>query len=155
MKREGTSTRQRLLILGQVHLAYVALFVLVLVPLAVWLVAGDRLYSEYVLEVKAPVLRQRFGFETERVRIGSLSGGYEVEAISRVTPGGIFEKAGFRAGDVPTGYVDTGRAAFYYQLQAVGDGVEVTVRVTTVPALQEGSAKERRIRIGPSSAGHR
>jgi hypothetical protein len=52
MKREGTSTRQRLLMLGRVHLAYVALFVLILVPLAVWLVAGDHLYSEYVLEVQ-------------------------------------------------------------------------------------------------------
>jgi len=135
--------------LGTLQFVYAALFVLVVVPFAVWLIIGDYLYAEYVLEVKAPRLRQHFGFSMDRVRIGSTPDAYEVSAISTVTPGGVMAQAGFRPGDVPTGYVDAGRAAFYQELQAVLDGSVVTFRLTTVQSLQAGGGEQRRITLGP------
>ena len=122
-----------------------------MVPLAVWLLVGDYLYAEYVLDVKAPRLRQRFGFSMDRVRIESPPDAYDVSAISAVAPDGVLARAGFRPGDVPTGYVEGGRAAFYQELQAVLDGYEVTFRLTTVSALQAGSGEQRRVTLGPSA----
>ncbi len=135
--------------LGPMQFVYPAVFVLVVVPFAVWLIIGDYLYSEYVLEVRAPRLRQRFGFSMDRVRIGSSPDAYEVSAISPLTPGGVLARAGFRPGDVPTGYVDAGRAAFYQELQAVVDGAVVTFRLTTVQSLQAGGGEQRRVTLGP------
>jgi hypothetical protein len=151
MTSNGAGAPRGLIKLGSIQLAYTALFVFAIVPLVVWLLLGDYLYAEYVLDVKAPRLRQRFGFSMDRVRIGSPPDGYEVSAISAVTPDGILARAGFKPGDVPTGYVDAGRAAFYQELQAVLDGYEVTFRLTTVPALQGGSGEQRRIVLGPSA----
>ena len=135
--------------LGALQFAYAALFVFVVVPFAVWLIIGDHLYAQYFLEVKAPPLRQRFGFSVDRVRIGSPPDAYEVHAISRLTPGGVLARAGFRFGDVPTGYLDAGRAAFYQELQAVLDGHVVTFRLTTVKSLQAGEGEQRSVTLGP------
>jgi hypothetical protein len=145
----GARTARGPIRLGTLQFVYSALFVLVVVPFAVWLIIGGYLYEEYVLEVKAPPLRQRFGFSMDRVRIGSPPDAYEVSAISTVTPGGLLARAGFRPGDVPTGYVDAGRAAFYQELQAVLDGDIVTFRLTTVESLQTGNGEQRRVTLGP------
>jgi hypothetical protein len=151
MTSDDVGAHRGLIKLGRIQLAYTALFVLVVVPLAVWLLVGDYLYAEYVLDVKAPRLRQRFGFSMDRVRIGSPPDTYDVSAISAVTPDGVLARAGFKPGDVPTGYVDAGRAAFYQELQAVLDGYEVTFRLTTLPALQAGSDEQRRVVLAPSA----
>ena len=135
--------------LGRLQFVYAALFILVVVPFAIWLIIGDYLYSEYILEVKAPRLCQRFGFTMDRVRIGAPPDSYEVSVISTVTPGGILALAGFRPGDVPTGHVDAGRAAFFEELQATLNGHVVTFRLTTEQSLQAGDGEERRVTLGP------
>jgi hypothetical protein len=155
MRRALATAGRPPITLGKIQLVYAGLFVLVIIPLLVWLVIGDYLYSEYVLEVKAPRLRERFGFSMERVRIGSAPDTYEVNAISSVTPGGVLARAGFRSGDVPTGYVEGGRAAFYQELQAVLDGYDVTFRLTTVPALEGGTGEARRITVSAAALASR
>ncbi len=151
MTSESVGASPRPITLGRAQLFYAALFVLVVVPLVVWMVSGEYLYGQYVLAVKAPILRHQFGFQVNRVQIGSPPDAYEIEVISSVLTGGVPARAGFRPGDVPLWHVEGGPAGFYQDLQAVLDGHEITLRVTTVSALQVGSGEQRRITLVPSA----
>ena len=88
---------------------------------AVFLAFGKEIHDYYVWEYVRPELERELGF-----RIGS-SAAYGPRAIVAVTPGGVFDRAGLRPGDIPVGYVH-GFADFYRQLQDAR-GKETTLHI--------------------------
>lgn len=97
-------------------------FALTIVGFATVLTLGREIYDLYVWEFVAPKLQQEFGF-----RIGDVEPGHHGLGIVAVEPGGVFDQAGFRPGDIPVGYVH-GFVGFYHHLNSAR-GKVATVRI--------------------------
>lgn len=84
---------------------------------AAFLAFGNEIYDYYVWEYVRPELERELGFRIGRIQVTGEHGPYAVPAIVAVEPGGVFDRAGFRPGDIPVGYVH-GFVGFYHQLHS-------------------------------------
>jgi hypothetical protein len=131
---------------------YTFFVVCVVIPIMLCIAFSPSLYEVYLESFAAPHLERTFGFKTARVRLPADSSEYKHLAIVSVSPGGVFAKAGVRAGDLPVGYQHRVVTGFYLDLEAVQDGQAVEFRVVAADEYRKGRDAWRRIRIEPAVA---
>ena len=124
--------RVPLIKLGAAQYVLLATTLLVTIPIVMWLTLGDQIYSLYLQDVVGPRVRQEFGFEVGSVQVGPTeSGTSRWRAVTKVVPGGIFERAGVRRGDTGCPGVDTGGIDdVYAALNALQRQAEVTISLS-------------------------
>jgi hypothetical protein len=108
----------------------VACFVAVTLPLVLLLVAMPSVANWYVVATISEELERDLGFRAATAQHPAWPG-REMFQIVRVVPGGAFDRAGLRAGDVPR--IHHGSADFYTLLQNHRGGV-AEIRVLRVSA---------------------
>ena len=118
--------------LGFGHYVFLAVTLLVVLPLIVWLAVPGSIYSLYLKEVVAPRLQREFGFEVGLVHLGP-DESHETawQAVTRVAPGSALERAGIKRGDTGCLGVDTGGMnEVYSALQLLQEEAEVQVALS-------------------------
>jgi hypothetical protein len=81
-----------------------AAVLLLVIPALVYLVVPDDAALVLVRQFETPALEASLGFTAGHVALSPASGVTQpVFAVTAVTPGGAFWRAGIRAGDIPTG----------------------------------------------------
>jgi hypothetical protein len=82
-----------------------AVVLLLVIPALVYLVVPNDAALVLIRRFETPALEASLGFTSGYVALPPVSGATRlVFAVTSVTPGGAFWRAGIRAGDVPTGY---------------------------------------------------
>ena len=136
----------RLVTLGRRNF-FVLLFVLCsLAVLVAWAVLNPEMYAYYCEQHYIPSVAGRFGFEARRVPVP----GYEDEflGIAVVEPGGVLDRAGFRAGDIPVDH-HGGLTRFCVALQSAEDGEEGHVVVINATEWASGYHARRELAVPP------
>jgi len=128
---------------------YIFFIVCAVLPIIVGIAFLPQLYEVYLEQFARPQLEREFGFKAGQLRI---PGDYDCLAIVSVSPGGIFARAGVKAGDLPVGYQHRVVTEFYSDLKAVQDGRAVEFRVVASDEYRKGREAWRRIRIEPAVA---
>ena len=85
------------------------------ISLVVALTFSQQIWASYVQAVWAPKLERELGFHAA-TRDHPVFGS-STFVITAVVAGGVFDRAGIRPGDVPTGYKHAFAAEFYNQLE--------------------------------------
>jgi S1-C subfamily serine protease len=120
--------------LGAAQYVVLAATLLVTIPVIVWFMVGDQIYSLYLEDIVGPRVRREFGFEVGWVQVEpteSETGRWH--AVTKVVPGGILERAGVRRGDTGCLGVDTGGIHdVYAALNALQRQAEVTISLSNV-----------------------
>jgi len=107
---------------------YLAITVMVTLPIILAFSFMNQLWGFYVVRFVEPEVERELGFEGEPVPIQAIEGPSQIYAIVAVTPGGVFDRAGVKVGDVPAGYIHGQRAEFISQLHD-GRGHDVTLHL--------------------------
>jgi len=94
-------------------LAFVVLFAL---PFVIVIASHREVYDWYLVQFVEPELEQLLGFRLGEIPLVEPERSYVISAIVAVVPGGIFDKAGVREGDIPYGYVHGIRSGFVRHL---------------------------------------
>jgi hypothetical protein len=123
----------------------VLVLILALVGGATILLFAGNIYDVYMMEFIAPQLEKDLGFRIGKIKVVDGGRQFEVPAIVIVQPGGVFGRAGFLQGDIPTGYMH-GFVGFYYHLNGAR-GREATIRVLRPETLSWTSAREVRVSV--------
>lgn len=97
-------------------------FVLSVIAVVVWL-AFPAFYNAYVVEICGPKLQKQLGFKT----VVNKHENQPTFFIIRVEKGGVFDRAGIKAGFVPFGYMHGSESGFYSQLEG-SRGEKTTLR---------------------------
>jgi hypothetical protein len=129
---------------------YVALVLLVLLPLVVGIAFQDRLYGVYLEHFVRPDLEKEFGFTAGEVQVPSRAPCPPQFAIVEVSRTGVLWRAGMRPGDLPVGYVHGSATGFYSDLVRVRAGHPVEVQVLAVADYGEGLKAWRRVHLEPA-----
>ena len=118
--------------LGAAQYVIVAITLLVVLPLILWVAVPGSIHSLYVEQVVAPRLQRDFGFEVGLVHLGPHESDEEAwQAITRVAPGSVLERAGVRRGDTGCLGVDTGGMSdIYAALELLRDEAEAKVSLS-------------------------
>jgi hypothetical protein len=112
---------------------FLAAFVLAVQPYA------DEFLYEHLL---ANRFERRFGFRGARVDVRTPQGQYGVYTLIEITPGGALDRAGFRVGDVPSGWFHSQSAGF---MQSLAIACEYPDRAIFIgPRNPDGSRGEQR-----------
>jgi len=120
---------------------YTFFVVCAVIPIILGIAFLPQLYEVYLEQFARPQLEREFGFKAGRLRI---PGGYDCLAIVSVSPGGIFARAGVKAGDLPVGYQHRVVTEFYSDLKAVQDGRTVELRLVAGDDYRKGLEAWRR-----------
>jgi len=133
---------------------YVFITVLVVLPLVVGFAYQQELYALYLIHLCGPELQREFGFTAGDVKVMNEGGEPREEfGITAVVPGGLLARAGFKAGDIPTGYKHGFANGFYQDLVWVRKGQPMVITVVASEDYLKGSAAWREISLQPG-AGH-
>jgi hypothetical protein len=118
--------------LGFAQYVIVTVTLLVVLPVIVWLSVPGSIHTLYLEQVVAPRLQREFGFEVGLVHLGPReSERTSWQAIARVVPGGVLDRAGMRRGDTGCLGVDTGGLGdIYAALELLKRETEVTVSLS-------------------------
>jgi hypothetical protein len=136
----------RLMTLGRRHL-FVLLFGLTsLAVLVAWAALSPEMYAYYCEQHYIPSVAGKFGFEARRLPVP----GYEDEllGVSVVEPGGVFDRAGFRAGDIPVDH-HGGLTRLCVALQLAEDGEAARVVVINAAEWATGYRARRELAVPP------
>jgi hypothetical protein len=94
-----------------------AAVLLLVIPALVYLVVPNDAALVLIRRFETPALEASLGFTAGHVALPPASGVTQpVFAVTAVTPGGAFWRAGIRAGDVPTGYKHGLESGFLWDL---------------------------------------
>lgn len=119
---------------------------LLVVGLASARLIAPALWEVYHARVTLPAYHERYGFDSALIAIpGRLH--QEIFVITSVTPGGPFSRAGFRAGDVPTGHHGDGMFILAWALERADQGHSEEVAVVTFRSILERSWDRRRVAL--------
>ena len=109
----------------------------------------DHLAQWDLQRSRLPSLEREFGFQLKVVHINRA----DVAVISQVSPGGRFDQAGFRAGDVPMNSERKTTASMFVtfcrMLQDVEAGQEISFRVARQEGIERGDFSKREVRLRP------
>jgi hypothetical protein len=125
----------------------VAWAALLVVGLASADLLAPALWEVYHARVTLPAYHDRYGFDSALVELPGRRPRYEVFVITAVTPGGPFERAGFRAGDVPMGHHGDGMFQLAWALERAEDGHANEIRVATFRSVVEGTRDVRTLPV--------
>ena len=115
---------------------FVALFVLLVIPIVLGFVFFDALYALYLSRFVAPGLEATLGFKGGYSIVQGRDHSYESYVLTKVTPGGVLGRAGVTAGDVPCRFVHGVESGFLGTLHhSRGQRIELTF--CTPPAWAE------------------
>ena len=88
---------------------YLAAVILFVFPVTLAIAFDRQIYHWYIRTFVVPKLERELGFSSGDIPAAfPRSRPYRMFGITSVRPGGAFAAAGFRAGDIPVGYVDAG-----------------------------------------------
>ena len=122
-----------------------AAVLILVIPALVYLVVPDDAALVLVRRLEAPALQASLGFTASNVSLPPASGvAHPVFAITAVTPGGPFWRAGVRAGDVPADYKHGSEGGFLWALIWGKRQGHVTLKLVPSEAAQEGRWREVR-----------
>jgi C-terminal processing protease CtpA/Prc len=126
---------------------YVYVVALVAFPvLAVFVFAGP-VHWWWVQRFEGPDLAKELGFRLEEREVTIDAGDrWQILVIVEVTPGGVFDRAGVKAGDV-IACLHHGRGEFWGQMQLARDGYEVDFKVVPLTRLSDGCSVAHRIQL--------
>jgi hypothetical protein len=136
------SWRARLITLGRTQFLLVCAGLLV-VGFAAWVVFSPALHLYDCEHRYLPSVEERFGFHAERIAVPGAD--HQLLGITIVRPGGLFDRAGFRVGDIPVDY-HGGLARLCGALKYAEEGGEPEVAVVNVAAWGE-QRTSRRLRL--------
>ena len=103
------------------------------------------LYEWYVRVYVEPQLENSLGFRLGEVQVLGPHGPNPINAVVAVTPGGVFDRAGVRAGDIPLGYDDI-RSELFAQLHR-SPGTDVRISFANQRDAARGIWQSREIII--------
>ena len=124
---------------------YVAAMLIIL-TLVLGLVFQYGIYSWYLQEFIEPKLEISLGFRGGILRIEDDSGSHNVYAVVAVSPGGVFERAGVRPGDIPDGYSHGVRSGFVNHIFDSRGGV-ARLRFVGEADARRGNWQSRRVEV--------
>ena len=90
---------------------------------------------------------REFGFETGSITVADPTGTYARWGITAVTPGGRFDRFGFRAADVPFDYHGHVGTLLYGALRDASEGKPAEIDVYNAREFAAGTNARRRIVI--------
>ena len=126
---------------------YLAFVILIALPLVLSLVFSREIYNWYLREFVEPELEEALGFRGGEIDFpGRDDRTYRTYAVIAVRPGGMFEIAGVRPGDVPFGYVHGTRSGFIGHLNSYR-GATLTFRVINREQARDRDWEERLITV--------
>jgi hypothetical protein len=118
---------------------------IVVIPVIVYLNVPNDAALVLVRQFELPALQASLGFTADRITLPPTSGTRApVFAITAVTPGGAFWRAGVRPGDVPTGYKHGLESGFLWDLIWGKKEGSVTLRFVPAEAVGKGRWHEER-----------
>src|SRR5687767_10879231 len=130
---------------------YVFITVLVVLPLLVGFAFQKELYALYLIRVLGPGLQREFGFTAGDVQIVTEAGEQlDVFGITSLVPGGSLARAGFRSGDIPTGYKHGFANGFYQDLIRVQRGEPAVIKVMAAKDFSKGPQAWREVTVEPT-----
>jgi hypothetical protein len=143
--------RREPITLSKMHFLYFALILGVVLPVLAGIVATPMLSNVWCGQFEMPEYERSFGFTMGSIQIASQDGGSRsVSAFVSIRPGGLFERAGVRSGDIPR--MHHGVSSLCGALAAASDGYRVNLDVVNADDARAGHY-ERRRQIGlPSKA---
>ena len=101
----GVSRRSAVRIVGATPQQWLVVVIAVFVFVSAFVLAFQTYLDEFVYEnLLARRYEERFGFRGGRVPVQTSGGEWSAYTLLEVTPGGPLDRAGFRAGDVPSGW---------------------------------------------------
>jgi hypothetical protein len=125
---------------------YLAFTLLVTLPLLLVLVSLDPIYDWYLARFVAPELERTLGFSGGAVTVTQSDSTYLWYGIRSVAPGGIFDRAGVRAGDMPIGFAHGVRSGFLGLLHQ-SRGQTITLRFAIQHRNSGGRWPEKRVSV--------
>lgn len=115
----------------------------IVIPILVFLVDPNDAELVLIRRFEAPTLQASLGFIAGSITLPPTSGvNGPVFAITGVTPGGAFWRAGIRPGDVPTGYKHGRESGFLWDLIWGRREGSITLRFVPAEAVEKGQWRE-------------
>jgi len=143
-------TRSAPITLGRMHVLYVSLVVLVVLPVVVLFAFSNQLYSAWCKQFEMPEYEKRFGFTMGPIPVTDPDGGTrECMGLTWVDAQGPLGRAGIRAGDFPRMY--HGFGDFCGPLSHLAEGYAVQLEVINVEDLGKRENYRRTITVIPAS----
>ena len=139
----GAPRRPRLITLGRTQFLLVCVGLLV-VGFAAWVVFGPTFHLYDCEHRYLPSVEGKFGFHAERIRVPGVD--HPHLGITVVQPGGPFDQAGFRAGDIPVDH-HGGLQRLCGALRYAEEGGEPEIAVVNVATWGERRVT-RKVRLG-------
>jgi hypothetical protein len=139
----------RRLLLGRREYLYLSLTLVLVALLVLWAVLHPAIYHEWCVRYYIPSVQEQFGFKAERISL--VDAPYRPLTLVQITPGGLLDRAGFRAGDIPVDH-HGGETAFCGALQYATEGGEPSVSVINAGEWSRGYAARRTLTL--SRSGH-
>ena len=138
LKRQGTR-----LITGATPQQWLTIVLTLFVLLAAFILAYQYYLEEFVYEyILASRFEQRFGFRCGRVKIQTPRGEYSVYTLVEIVPGRALDRAGFRPGDVPSGWNHSQSVGFMRSLAIACEYPDREIFIGPINA--DGSRREQR-----------
>jgi S1-C subfamily serine protease len=137
------------------HWWVLAFALFVTIPVVLGFAFLNQIHAWYLREFVAPGLERDLGFRGGPITIVDSGKPYGWWGILSVTPGGEFDRAGIRAGDVPIGYQHGVESGFLSDLHhARGSSVTLSfVSGRTSLSSSNGGEKRVTIAVPPKRAG--
>lgn len=98
------TTSSKLIRLRSTQLLLLSFLFLFVGPVVFAIVFTPEIYNWYMWRIEIPRLGKDLGFRMDTITISGECGPVELAAITEVTSGGAFDRAGLRPGDIPYGY---------------------------------------------------
>lgn len=139
-------TLPRLITLQKAHFLYLAVVLLVVLPIVLGIVCSPVLGNYWCKQFDIPEYERTFGFTMGSFELPDHAGGtYSAAGITTVEASGAFAKAGLRPGDIPR--MHHGWASFCGSLQAAAEGYRATLDVINVTDLRAGRDARREVTL--------
>ena len=141
----GDSVKNEPITLSKASAHYVALILLVVLPVLGTLAFSDVIDNAWCEQFEIPDYEEILGFKMGLIPV---PGGKQAKGLTWVDPAGPLGKAGIRAGDFPR--IHHGMSDFCADLASVADRRPVQIEVINVADLGKGPSNHRLVTvIGP------
>jgi hypothetical protein len=135
--------RREIVTLSKLHFLYLALVLLVVLPVIVGIVASPIVDNVWCRQIEIPTYERQFGFTLGTIQMTSPDGSQtSAAAFTSVARGGWFDGAGVRPGDIPR--MHHGYSSLCGTLAAVSQGYRATLAVVNADDARSGHYDRRR-----------
>ncbi len=132
----------KLITLGRNQFLVICVSLVAMATLIVWALLSPAFYAFYCEHHYLPAVESSFGFHAERIALPGNE--YRPLAITALAPGGPFENAGFRVGDIPVDH-HGGLNRLCSALRFAESGGEAHITVVNVADRASGRARRREV----------